>query len=301
MSFNIWRITDGKAGHDSQSLGLCSAIAKHIDCNCFDIPAASCKNNLLNILIKRFPAGNDLPDPRLIIGAGHKTHLPMLAAKRARHGKTIVLMKPSLPLSFFDYCLIPEHDLPPAKSHIISTAGALNMVEPNHNKDLSHTLMLIGGPSRHYDWINDKIIEQIGQITSLDTNKRYTIAGSPRTPEEFYLKLHDLRADNVRILSYEQCEKQKLNELISSSGNIWVTEDSISMVFEALSSGANVGLLEVAPKKENRLQKSVKSLVNEDLLTPFSSWKKIQKLKTGKIFNEAQRCTHILAEMGAFD
>ena len=301
MSFNIWRITDGKAGHDSQSLGLCKAIGKRFDTACFDVPVASCKNNLLNILLKRFPAGDELPDPWLIIGAGRQTHLPMLAAKRARKGKTIVLMKPGLPLLLFDYCLIPQHDSPPNKTNIVTTFGAINTVEPDEKKNLNHTLILIGGPSKHFQWQNKEVIEQIRRITSIDPNTRYTVVGSPRTPEDLYIKLRELNTENVQVLSCEQCDNKKLNILISSSGNIWVTEDSVSMIYESLSSGANVGLIEITSKRENKIHRSVKSLINEELITPFNIWNKTQKLKAGKIFNEAERCTHILAEMGAFD
>ena len=36
--------------------------------------------------------GKNLPDPDIIIGAGHGTHFTMLTAKYVRKGKTIVLI-----------------------------------------------------------------------------------------------------------------------------------------------------------------------------------------------------------------
>ncbi|MEM6998467.1 MAG: ELM1/GtrOC1 family putative glycosyltransferase, partial [Pseudomonadota bacterium] len=107
MAFNIWRISDGKPGHDSQSIGLCNAIEKLKECKRFDITVISSIAHYKNFVLKKFPAGNNLPDPDIIIGAGHGTHFPLLCATRARQGKSIVLMKPSLPLSFFDLCIIP--------------------------------------------------------------------------------------------------------------------------------------------------------------------------------------------------
>ncbi|NIO88165.1 MAG: nucleoside-diphosphate sugar epimerase, partial [Candidatus Aminicenantes bacterium] len=79
-----------------------------------------------------------------IIGAGHGTHFPMLCAQRARGGKTIVIMKPGLPYSWFDYCLIPEHDKPPRKKNIITTRGAINTITPTNNHSIDQGMIMIG-------------------------------------------------------------------------------------------------------------------------------------------------------------
>ena len=113
---------------------------------------ASCKTKR----VKKFKK------PNLIIGAGHRTHFSILAAKRAYGGKSIVLMKPSLPYFIFDLCLVPEHDNPPKRANIISTIGALNPLglDGLHEKKPSSNLILIGGPSPHYKWDNNLIIKQ---------------------------------------------------------------------------------------------------------------------------------------------
>ena len=71
-----------------------------------------------------------LPTPDLLLGAGHHTHLSLLAARRIRGGKVVVLMRPSLPPGLFDLCLIPEHDAPPARPNVLATRGALNRIQP---------------------------------------------------------------------------------------------------------------------------------------------------------------------------
>lgn len=301
MSFNIWRISDGKAGHDSQSLGLCNAIKQHIPCNLYDIPAASCNNNLFNYFFKRFPAGDKLPDPKLIVGAGHKTHLPMLTAKRARGGKTIVLMKPSLPRILFDYCIIPKHDRAGNTAKTIFTNGAINTITASQDKNEDQVLVLVGGPSRHFDWDNKKIVAQILRLVRQDQKKRFVIIGSRRTPGEFFSQIDTEKNSMIDIYTEQQCDKSKLNNFMCSAKQIWVSEDSVSMVYEALSSGAEVGLLELTPKQENKISASMKILIEEGQLTPFYSWENTKTLSAGKIFNEAKRCTEQLAEMGAFD
>ena len=93
MILNIWRVTDGRSGHDSQSTGLCQAIANLTKCKQYDIPVISFFDYLKNLILKKFPYGADLPNPDLIIGAGHKTHLEMLSARQVRKRKIIVLRK----------------------------------------------------------------------------------------------------------------------------------------------------------------------------------------------------------------
>ena len=83
----VWRFSDGKAGHDSQSQGLVDALQRCMDIDCYDIAVA--KGAALDWLRQRFPAGELLPDPWLVIGAGHATHLPLLAARRARGRKKL--------------------------------------------------------------------------------------------------------------------------------------------------------------------------------------------------------------------
>jgi uncharacterized protein len=299
MAFNIWRITDGKAGHDSQSVGLCDAIARLITCERFDIPANSLLTNCKNLLLKQFPSGNDLPNPNIIIGAGHGTHLTMLSAKRAYGGKTIVLMKPSLPLSFFDICIIPEHDAPPSKQNVITTSGALNPVQYNENKSIHTGLILLGGPSKHYSWNEELILKQIKHIISDSADIHWTIADSPRTPKNTLKNIIIMDYKNIDTLSFENTDSETIRELIFKTGKIWVSKDSVSMIYESLSSGANVGLLDIEQKNKNRISCAIDNLINEKQLTSFETFKNTKILSTASLkFNEADRCASLLLKRG---
>ncbi len=98
----LWLITDNKPGHRSQLQGLAQAMAARtaIETHWIDTPRA--RHALLHWLSARFPPGAGLPDPDFILVAGHRTHLAGLAARRARGGRLIALMRPSLPLGCFD-------------------------------------------------------------------------------------------------------------------------------------------------------------------------------------------------------
>jgi uncharacterized protein len=302
MTFNIWRFTDGKPGHDSQSIGLCAAIEKLKTCERFDIPVDPFFESFWRLLFKQFPLGEDLPDPNLIIGAGHGTHLPMLSARRARKGKIIVLMKPSLPLSLFDYCLIPKHDLPPEKDNVIATSGALNPIQFNEDKSPNLGLILLGGPSKHYQWDNESIINQIKTIVTNNLDIRWVIADSPRTPNETLSTILKQAYKNVDVLRYCDTETTEIHKLVFKASHIWVSTDSVSMIYESLSSGASVGLLEVPQINNNRIGNAIKTLINDQKLTPFSAWKETKALTTNSYtISEAERCSIQLMERGLLD
>lgn len=298
MPYTIWRITDQKAGHDSQSLGLSNAIIKSLNYQCFDVQTTLLKKNILGTIFKKIPAIINLPKPDLIIGAGHKTHIPMLAIKYAIGSKVIVIMKPSLPYFMFDYCLIPKHDNVKESKRIITTFGSLNTIEKKNIKKQQYNLILIGGLSKHYAWNNDKIIKQLSAIVNYKKDQQTIIVGSRRTPEEFYSHLSSIN-NNIKIFKANNCDRQKLEELIYCSNNIWVTKDSISMIYEALSVGAKVGLIELETNKKNKIDSSLTHLIKNEFLTSFTLWQKTKQLKASKPFNEAQRCVDILLERGA--
>lgn len=75
-SLVIWRLTDGKRGHENQSLGLCLALARQLKVDRHDIPVGGRPGQLAQWLSGRFPAGRQLPSPDLILGAGHRTTWP---------------------------------------------------------------------------------------------------------------------------------------------------------------------------------------------------------------------------------
>ena len=125
----VWRFSDGKPGHDNQSLGLADALQRRLSVALYEVPVLPRQSAWLEWLSGRFPPGRLLPDPWLFIGAGHATQIPMLAARRARGGRAVVLMAPVLPGRLFDLCVIPEHDRPRSAANVIETCGALNRVQ----------------------------------------------------------------------------------------------------------------------------------------------------------------------------
>lgn len=260
----VWRFVDGKAGHESQSQGLVEALARRTSIDFHDLNVCSMSYSALRWLIASFEEGQSLPPPDMLVGAGHRTHWPMLAARRVFGGKIVVLMKPSLPLCCFDHVIIPEHDGPSLKSNVILTKGALNTIRPSENASDDKGLILVGGPSRNHDWDGHAIANQVKKLLEIYSGVDWLLTTSRRTPVQSVDLLHAINHASLSIIPFEETEPGWVGKRLRECGKVWVSEDSVSMVFEALSSGAEVGLLEVPPRqKHSRVQRAVETLKSQ--------------------------------------
>jgi len=286
----IWRLVDGKPGHEKQTLGLVHALLRLRSVKSYDLPVASRIDSLMQWLRGRFPQGANLPAPDILLGAGHATHFALLAARRAYSGRTVVLMKPSLPLSWFDLCVIPEHDNPPQRSNVICIQGVLNDVQAGPSASPDRGLMLIGGVSGHYDWDDSAVGAAILKIAQSTPQVSWQLTTSRRTPASFLAALPQPLPDNLQVLPHTATGPGWLEQALAAAGQVWVTEDSVSMLYEALTAGAGVGLLRLPEPKDTRVRRGVLKLIENGWITPFETWRSGQPLPLPeRQFNEAQR------------
>ena len=291
----VWAFTDGKAGHENQTRGLLAALARRqpVDARWIRVPTYA--SVLSSLMTRRFLPGVGLPPPDLLIGAGHRTHLPLLAARRAHGGRTIVLMRPSLPRAWFDLCVIPEHDAT-SGANVLSTRGALNPVEPG-KKDARAGLILIGGPSRHHGWSENDILSQVESIVVSEKNVQWTLTTSRRTPSATTTRLRALTFKNLTVVPVNETGPGWLPERLTNAAQVWVTEDSVSMVYEALTANAATGLLHVPAKRASRIARGIATLTGDGLVTCFANWQGGKKLEAPAApFNEATRVAAWIGE-----
>jgi mitochondrial fission protein ELM1 len=288
----LWLIGDGKPGHENQSLGLAEAIQRRVACEIHRISIVG-KGGFFGRIRAALAAGTKLPKPDFIIAAGHATHLPLLWLARKYSAKSIVLMRPSLPLRCFDLCIAPSHDFPnkPTRKNLILTRGAINRV---HASDSPKTgkLILIGGPSKTHGWDGEAMLDMLAKITLGDG---WQLTDSRRAPEGF-LDQARVRLEGLEIFSCQQTPLDWLPSKLREADEVWVSEDSVSMIYEALSSGARVGLLSVPRlNRSSRVLRGIDELISEDFLTPFSAWQRTGHLPPApETLNEAERCAGIV-------
>jgi mitochondrial fission protein ELM1 len=294
-SLTLWLIGDGKRGHENQSLGLAEAMQRRVACEIHQISIVG-KGGFFGRIRAALAAGTKLPKPDFIIAAGHATHLPLLWLARKYRAKSIVLMRPSLPLRFFDICIAPAHDFPKKsqRKNLILTRGAINRV---HAEDLPKTgkLILIGGPSKTHGWDPAAMLDMLARVTATGD---WQLTDSRRTPEGFLeqIKKH---LPNIEIFSCKETAFDWLPDKLGRAKEVWVSEDSVSMIYEALSSGARVGLLPVPRmNSHSRVLRGIDELIEAGYLTPFSAWQKTGHLsRASEPLNEAGRCAEIICQM----
>lgn len=287
----IWYISDGKTGHVNQMRGLVAALRERIKLATHLVEAPSRWRSALDCLQARYPLGDKLPNPDLILCAGSSTHLSALAARRARGGRLVVMMTPSLPIAWFDLCVIPEFGGVPAGPRVILTRGPLSEVKFSPNSAEDRGLILVGGPSRHHDWSDDLVLEQIGAVVTRDGGVRWRVLTSRRTPLSMEQRLRALSHENVELVPVTEAPPGTVPRYLAEASKVWVTKESVSMTYESLTAGAGVGLIHLPHRKRNRAFKGIQRLIDDGSVTTFEAWQAGQPLVRSRAFpNEAGRC-----------
>ena len=287
----IWHFTDKKPGHENQSRGLIRAMSAvtPINSHVIDVP-----QNFFILLFALFSGAfyrqlSKLEKPNYLIAAGRRTYLPTLLAHIWFGGKQVVLMRPSWPQKWFDMLIIPAHDRPKTRPNILATQGAINTITPSNNHDKNQGIILIGGPSKHYHWNTSNVVQQISVLLQSVPGISWTIVNSRRTPEDFSIQLQNI-SNEYTFIDHHQSEKGWLPKQLASAGQIWVSPDSVSMIYEALTSGAAVGCLDLEKKGENRIVSGIDELMRSGMLTPFGQWQITHELTLpSSQLNEAKR------------
>lgn len=201
-------------------------------------------------------------------------------------------MKPSLPRFLFDLCIIPQHDHPDEENEkIIISRGALNRVV-SASKPKQNGLILIGGTSHHHGWDQETLKSCLNEILTYSACD-WSITDSRRTPNGF---LDEMNHPRLTIYPHQRTDHQWLKAQMAQAAEVWVTEDSVSMIFEAASSGAKVGLLPMkALKKNGKIEKAIDDLATNGHITRFIDWQITHALSLPPYpLQEAARCAAIV-------
>ncbi len=294
----IWQITDGKRGHENQSAGLIGALSRRQAIEVVQVGIDANRASWRQALLGNFPAKNHLPHPDLIVGTGSQTHSTLLAAGRATGTPTIVIMAPPRGLTrFFDLCIIPQHDDRSGRN-IVTTLGAMNLIRPSQSKEADAGLFLIGGPSQHHGWDERGLLQQIETILATESSTHWTLTTSRRTPGSTARALSAIQNPRLTVVPVEETSPCWLPEQLAPASLVWASEDSVSMVYEALSAGAKVGVLPVPRKSSNsRVIRGLDRLIEDGFLLPYDRKQTNLKLfQNPPALNEAERMAKIVAE-----
>lgn len=290
----VWRFLDGKAGHERQTAGLIAALARARAVQVFEIRCGS--GGLAGW--RRWLGGRAaLPPgaraPALLLGAGRACQWPLLLARHRYGGRTVYCMKPALPTAWFDLCLVPRHDGARPGAHVEPTLGVLNDVQCQGSAPRTRTLVLVGGPSRHHGWDETALLAQLARVLE-GARGPVVISDSRRTPPSTRAALAAVARAGVSFAPATGLTGDWLPRALCTAATVWVTADSVSMLFEALTAGAGVGLLDVPARRDDRITRIAPALVADGRVTPLSAWQPGAALSVNAPLAEAERCAALI-------
>lgn len=266
----LWMFHDERPGHLSQLRGLARALEALCAPGIHWLPAHQRGSGWLDVLARRYrgprPAGNASAAPDIAVGAGHGTHRELLALRRSHGCFCCVLMRPSLPLRCFDAVIAPRHDALAEGPGVLATEGSLNAIEPQGPIDPRSGLILIGGDSQHHRFDVQAMQRSVTALCQRFDQLHWQLSDSRRTPAGFLDGLREVRPPNLQLHSHRETDADWVKRQLHRSAQVWVSEDSVSMLYEALSAGACTGLLPVPARHPGRVQQGVEGLLARGLL-----------------------------------
>ncbi len=295
---HIVYVSDGKAGHRSQAVGLYKAMQRlskqdvtFQEVLIEQLPLFSLFKAVLTHQLDIFES---VPD--YIFGVGSHTQLRvLLLGKVYPEAKTIILMKPNFPFGWFDHVIIPAHDAVPQQGNVILSQGALNPIVNENRHQKNRILIALGGSSKRHQWNDQKVLQAIQQIIEHNDQAEIVLTTSRRTPKEFFQHLQSQPyLQQIQVFPVEKTPQGWIFEEMQKAEAVWVTEDSVSMIYEALTAGCKVGVIKIDRLKEDRITLSVDQIIQANLVSEHVS---VEMLVEPHAFKEAERvATYLLAQ-----
>ena len=232
----------------------------------------------------------EVKDFDVIISCGRKSVIPSIYLKKNSSKKitNIHIQDPKVDLNNFSYVIAPEHDGLTGKN-VYSTKGAMHYLTKeeidNHTNYLKdklqsgkeYFLLILGGPTKHYDYSEGNIINIFNLYNDLITknNLQGIIIPSMRTPKNTI----DLAKNKLgeKSLVIDTVDKKAYLSALSLAKFIAVTCDSTSMISEAALTGKPIYIADIPTKKNDQRIQKFKELfhqlnITKKLDTKLETW-----------------------------
>ena len=283
---NILWIKDGKIGHEKQVKALLDEISKTEDIKVFEEEYKISKFKRFSNVIEYFLGSfynfdvhgtykvsgiydysfsvYDKKDINIIIGAGASVHNRILEIKRhlkisfKRNILSISVLVPDYFKKDFDIICAPFHDSYklPVNDNVLYFEGSLANVS-NREVDEGIGFIGIGGKNKHYKFDESKLIQQIEYVASIYPNKKWHIFSSRRTTTKMLNKLNLLSNNYINIV----LGNNGFGEIIKKASIKVVTQDSMNMVYESLSTKGKTFLFNMDFFKKNKVTNQIDQLL----------------------------------------
>jgi mitochondrial fission protein ELM1 len=261
----VWVVTDGKAGMESQCVGLAEALGV--------VPVI--KRVRLRWLWRQltpyvriggraqFARGSDTlapPWPDLLIATGRHSVAASLLVKKLSRGqtRTVQLQNPAISPSHFDLVVVPRHDRLEGRN-VMLTHGALHRITPERLREGAERLafqfmkfnrpyigVLIGGSNAAYRMGPKETRTLARQLVACARalNGSILITASRRTSAEC-LRVLDTEINHVPHYIWDGKGDNPYFGILGLADFLVVTCDSVNMVSEAASTGKPVYVVDL--------------------------------------------------------
>ena len=274
---NILWIKDGKKGHEKQVKALLEELSKALSIKVYE------ENYFINstkrffdvfhhatsYIFKRCDNHDILEsynqnDIHLIIGAGSNTHARIVFLKRMlknSFNKNIIaisILTPSFFKNQFDYICAPRHDSEKLKNftNTLFFDGSLAKVS-TQDPDDHIGLIGIGGINKHYQFDESDLIKQIEYVLTLYPKINWHLFPSRRTPHSMVNKIKALsNSFSNLIISHEN-----FDEIIKQASIKFITQDSVNMIYESLSTKGQSFVFNMKYRTENKITKQLVEMI----------------------------------------
>ena len=249
----------------------------------------------------------DTKDFDVIISCGRKSVVPSIYLKKISHKKVtnIHIQDPKVNLNNFNYVIAPEHDNLTGPN-VFSTKGAIhyltkdeiskhsNYLKDKLKSDKEYFLLILGGPTKHYDY-SDKNIMNIFNLFNDLIEKNYLqgiVIPSMRTPKNIIELSKKKLSKNSLVI--DTVDKKAYLSALSLATYISVTCDSTSMISEAALTGKPIYVADIPPiKNDKRIKKFIELFkrlnIIKELNFKLETWHYENLDETSRIANEIKK------------
>jgi uncharacterized protein len=288
-TLSCWVVTDGKAGMESQCVGLAEAIGltpivKHVRLRS---PWRQLTPYLRLGGRAQFAASSDAlapPWPDLLIATGRHSVAASILVKKLSGGRTrnVQLQNPVITSRHFDLVVVPRHDELHG-DNIISTRGALHRITPEllqreavrlaprfAHLARPYIAVLIGGSNAAYRLGPAEMTPLARRLASVarDLKGSLLVTPSRRTDAEC---LEILKTEFAAVPHYlwDMRGENPYFGLLGLADFIVVTADSVNMVSESASTGKPVYVVDL-PGASSKFERFHRALRDEGVTRPFA-------------------------------
>lgn len=249
-------LSDGKPGHLNQSIAFARLLGH--DYAVCRVAFSGRLTKALSYLCDRlgiytpylFKVLDTLPEGCCaVVSAGSATYYANRTLGRTLSVPSVAIMYPGGYSPGFDLIIAQEHDAPPRRDNIVTIPLNLSASRPLglvHKEGPGPTVaLIIGGPSRHFRMDPERLRQQLEGVFSLFPGGDFIVTTSRRTPAAVEKMVEEGPFRYRVIASREQVNP--IADFLAIADYVFVTEDSTSMISEAVSFGtARVEVLPLA-------------------------------------------------------